>query len=358
MNEDSALDCLCVVSRMTGRRFRRAIAAAFGCWILGGVAHSASFDCARAQNKVEHLICSNADLSRVDEELAAHYKAALQDTARTEVVRQTQKQWLKQRNDCVNADCVRLAYVHRISALRMLKTSNAFQIRPAPAPRITFGLKDAPPICEAYATLLNQTPPKEPLAVCGNQLDQLPGATPLNWEILDPLQSQELLYKLEWLLRGRITPAPEVELDAWLGQFQRRAQSRATLPIIKQALVSIEPTQAPQLVYSYETSDATCSPAKLAAWKHGGIGPFILFHNELAQDHEWSINVGYPFIFEGRLHLFYSYLNDKTHYLEWSAFIQRYVEEKSLPLQSGTGYRTVHVCDFRDSEIFYPPPKR
>lgn len=342
-----------------GRRLRQTIVVAVGWWLFCGAAHAASFDCTKAQSKVEHHICDNADLSKVDEELAAHYKAAVQDTVRAESVRQTQKQWLKQRNDCVNADCVRLAYINRISALRMLKTGGAFHVQPAPTTRrITFGPKEASPICEAYATLLNQTPTGQSLAVCGNRMDQLPGAIPLSWEILDPLQNQELLYKLEWLLRGRIVPAPEVEWDAWLRQFKSRAQSRATLPIVKQALVRVESAQVPQLIYSYEAANMTCSRTKQAAGKHDGIGPFILFHNELAQTHEWIVSIGYPFTYEGRLHLLYSYLNEKTHYMEWSALIQTYEIEVSSPLQSGTGYKTVHVCDFHDSEIFYPPTKR
>ncbi len=54
-------------------------------------AQAASFDCAKAQAKVEHLICDNPEISKLDDELAAGYKAELKDEAQVEVIRQSQK---------------------------------------------------------------------------------------------------------------------------------------------------------------------------------------------------------------------------------------------------------------------------
>ena len=227
-----------------------------------------------------------------------------------------------------------------------------------PESRITIYPKDRP-ICEDYLKLLNQTPPKEALPVCKNHLEQLPGATPLDWEVLDPLLNLELLYKLEWLLGGQLRPEPPREHSVWLKQFQRRAKNRATLPTIKQARVSIEPDQPQQLVYSYETAGPGCSPEKLAAWKKDSFfGPFIFFHHELAQDPDWVTTWGYPFVYDKRLHFYSSGLSDKTHFVQWAARMVIYTSEKHRPLQSGTGYQRLYVCQFSDTQIFFPPPKQ
>lgn len=86
-------------------------------WLLLASAQAASFDCAKAQAKVEHLICDNPEISKLDEELAAGYKAALQERVQAEAARREQKRWVKERNACADAGCVRGVYETRLSAL-------------------------------------------------------------------------------------------------------------------------------------------------------------------------------------------------------------------------------------------------
>lgn len=81
------------------------------------VAHAASFDCAKAATKVEKMICSDAELSKLDEELNAAYKAALQDKMQAASIKQTQRQWLKERNGCTGSECLKHAYLARLQAL-------------------------------------------------------------------------------------------------------------------------------------------------------------------------------------------------------------------------------------------------
>ncbi len=90
-------------------------------WATTLPAHAASFDCAKAGSNVEHLICDNPDLSKLDEELSALYKSALQDTSRADATRFSQKQWIKKWRDqdwCKDAACVNEAYAVRIKHLR------------------------------------------------------------------------------------------------------------------------------------------------------------------------------------------------------------------------------------------------
>ena len=78
---------------------------------------AASFDCAKATTKIEKLICTDTVLSRLDEELAAAYKTALQDEKQAESIRQAQKEWMKERNSCTDVPCIKQAYDTRLQAL-------------------------------------------------------------------------------------------------------------------------------------------------------------------------------------------------------------------------------------------------
>ena len=221
--------------------------------------------------------------------------------------------------------------------------------------RITFGPKGRP-MCEDYAKLLNSAKPKEPLQVCGSQIDQLRGTKPIAWEELDPLHNLELLHKVEWLLDGQIKPNPAHEFKDWLKQFQRRAKNPASLPRLKRARVTVESDQLPRMVYSYEVAGSGCNARKLAAWDKG-FGSFLLFEDEINKGYDWTWKRGYPFIYDNRIHVFYPYLNEKTHYLEWTAVIETF-DGKKIRGRDNSSYERENVCSFKDANIFYPPPLR
>jgi uncharacterized protein len=87
-------------------------------WLaLSFAAQAASFDCVKAVSKVEKLICADSELSKLDEELAAAYKTALQDEQKADSIRQVQKRWIKERNDCADVACVKRAYEVRLLGL-------------------------------------------------------------------------------------------------------------------------------------------------------------------------------------------------------------------------------------------------
>lgn len=79
-------------------------------------AQAASFDCAKAGTKVEHIICDTPEISTLDDELSAAYKAALKDKRQAYAIRQAQKKWMKERNKCADAECVMGRYKERIFA--------------------------------------------------------------------------------------------------------------------------------------------------------------------------------------------------------------------------------------------------
>ncbi len=89
---------------------------------------AASFDCAKASGKVEQLICADAALSALDEQLAQEYKQALALVAAPDALKQDQRAWLRQaRKECTNAECLIKAYQARLSAL------HALGLQPSPA---------------------------------------------------------------------------------------------------------------------------------------------------------------------------------------------------------------------------------
>lgn len=80
-------------------------------------ANAASFDCNKAATWVEKTICSNADLSVLDEKMANKYKDDVASSDGNEpYVKAMQKQWLQyQRNTCATAECLIREHKERLT---------------------------------------------------------------------------------------------------------------------------------------------------------------------------------------------------------------------------------------------------
>jgi uncharacterized protein YecT (DUF1311 family)/membrane-bound inhibitor of C-type lysozyme len=99
-------------------------------WVLASPAPSwaeegPSFDCAKAESSAEKLVCSDADLARLDRLVAERYAAAL-DAARSldagaeeaeQDLRAYQRGWVGGRDECWKAEdlraCVAASYLRR-----------------------------------------------------------------------------------------------------------------------------------------------------------------------------------------------------------------------------------------------------
>jgi len=80
--------------------------------------HAASFNCAKATTSIEKMICSNTQLSDLDELLVVSYKKAMARTQDKQSFKSEQQQWLKfTRNICQDVECLKDAYTIRISEL-------------------------------------------------------------------------------------------------------------------------------------------------------------------------------------------------------------------------------------------------
>ena len=79
-------------------------------------APSASFDCARASTRVERLVCGDPLLRGYDQAVAATYRRAVAER-RAPAVAGEQRAWLRERDACTTAACVRDAYADRLGSL-------------------------------------------------------------------------------------------------------------------------------------------------------------------------------------------------------------------------------------------------
>ena len=93
--------------------------AAFSAW-----AASPSFDCAKASSDVEKLICNDAELAELDNNLASLYSTVLKNTPASEqkTLKAEQRGWVKGRDECWKSDalrgCVASEYRSRIAELK------------------------------------------------------------------------------------------------------------------------------------------------------------------------------------------------------------------------------------------------
>lgn len=165
---------------------------------------AASFDCAKASTKVEKIICDNPEISQLDDELSASYKTALQDEKHAESIRQAQKQWMRERNGCADADCVKRAYEMRLSSLTIKQATiddgTVTKQKVASSTQggswtYRGGAGRDEPLCRELLKRLNRYAHDGgcslPVMMSYHKFTAPP------WEELDPQQHEELLFKLE-----------------------------------------------------------------------------------------------------------------------------------------------------------------
>lgn len=94
-------------------------------------AASPSFDCAKASNPIERMICGDAELAGLDRDVDAAYRAAraAAPPSDLEAMRRQQLDWLKNRNGCKSSPdmrgCIAQSYRDRIGALEKLASQSA-----------------------------------------------------------------------------------------------------------------------------------------------------------------------------------------------------------------------------------------
>lgn len=94
------------------------------------LAYSTSFDCSKASMLVEQSICSNKQLSALDDTLSAAYTNALKTSSNPNSIRERQRSWIQsERNSCQNTTCLKSVYTSRLEELsNNTSTTNSLRV--------------------------------------------------------------------------------------------------------------------------------------------------------------------------------------------------------------------------------------
>jgi len=76
-----------------------------------------ALDCSKARAPVETMVCADRDLTALDAKLGGLYRRALDEGQEPETLRNSQREWLAQRDQCRDAACVELRYRERTGRL-------------------------------------------------------------------------------------------------------------------------------------------------------------------------------------------------------------------------------------------------
>ncbi len=84
-------------------------------------AFAASFDCQKASTEIEHKICDNERLSKLDEQLSSTYSIALKaNPGDADTLKTVQRQWINMRGKLTDDKALELAYLIQINGLKGL----------------------------------------------------------------------------------------------------------------------------------------------------------------------------------------------------------------------------------------------
>ncbi|EQC1656220.1 lysozyme inhibitor LprI family protein, partial [Enterobacter hormaechei] len=89
--------------------------------VASPVSFAASFDCQKASTEIEHKICDNERLSKLDEQLSATYSSALKaNPENADTLKTVQRQWVNMRGKLTDDKALELAYLIQINGLNGL----------------------------------------------------------------------------------------------------------------------------------------------------------------------------------------------------------------------------------------------
>jgi uncharacterized protein len=92
--------------------------------------HAVSFDCNKAKTFVEENICSDPELSKLDDDLANIYSANLKKSVYPKILKKQQLKWLSIRNKCHTRPCLKSAYQQQTEVLKTKNRGHEVEINP------------------------------------------------------------------------------------------------------------------------------------------------------------------------------------------------------------------------------------
>lgn len=79
---------------------------------------AAGFDCAKASNRAERMICKNDELSTLDDQLTAAYRKTMASSDDKSALKESQRAWLAERNQITDVTAMAQMYRDRINLLQ------------------------------------------------------------------------------------------------------------------------------------------------------------------------------------------------------------------------------------------------
>jgi uncharacterized protein YecT (DUF1311 family) len=163
------------------------------------VTETPSFDCNKANNEAERMICGNRELAELDRRMFAAYERLQRRSALTREMVAEQRAWLKSRNVCSDFKCIRSKYAQRLIELE----------EAVPAPSIAthsnaagwqYSRGKGYTLCDAIYRRINQFSYPDPMKEsnsCGwNAMLSFDDFTEPPWQELDVQKHLDLVYKL------------------------------------------------------------------------------------------------------------------------------------------------------------------
>lgn len=228
--------------------------------VLGWVAmtlsaQAVSFDCAKGATNVEKLICGDAALSKLDEELNTAYKTALHDGQQADTVKQAQRHWMTERNNCADAACVKGAYEARLQAI----SSGKHVSNPKQKHRFTVTKGEGYAVCESYARFLNSLPDEEAFPICYPKLSpSFPDLKEPDWEELDISAHLELAYSIEKILSPSDHDRPVDTFNHWKTVYEQQIRDGEASPRLRRTHLVLLDNAPVETILAYEPDRNSC----------------------------------------------------------------------------------------------------
>ena len=149
----------------------RVIAAA-ACVAAASSAAAQSFDCARAQTRIEKMVCADRSIADLDEYLGRYYAASRAEIpGAASCLQADQQQWLKTTRDaCADGACLKSAYLNRLAELDPLQPG-ATALKNVTLPTVPSLVWVVPPAGDTVAAPPN--PKAKPYEVIGTLIDDI-----------------------------------------------------------------------------------------------------------------------------------------------------------------------------------------
>lgn len=268
--------------------------------LLAATSQATSFDCEKAATKVEKIICADLELSKLDEELAKTYQNAKKVESQSEIIKSTQKFWLKERNHCGDAACVKQAYASRLQNLGALVAGSSPQVK-GEAASLQESLPEKKPL---YGHCVDLQPPEncgrfqsgKGYTVCEIYLKHLnslskvpkcevpvpPGFERPDWEEVDVMQHLEWAYQAEMIRFRRSSWYTHPDFEKWQKEFLAEKEAGKIVPAMRKVRVKPlgEGKEITILAYTRHREGCQESARKLSDkathWSDVGYAHFLL----------------------------------------------------------------------------------